>query len=144
MVQVVDAAVEIAALRAFVSVWRLGARWGSTRIVRWSDVSRPDGAAFPQATRVVVSGHGRAERPEATDWEGHVSLSPRDLARLCPHARTVELWVCYQGRHAGEWAAAFGGAEPRVIGHRGTVLGPFAVPEWLAGAWGWVRRRLRF
>jgi hypothetical protein len=143
VVQATSAWIEVATLRAFVSVWRLAARWGSTRIVRWAEVQEADDATFPQVTRVIVSGHGTAEQPGATDWSGGPRLSPGDLARVCPNARTVELWVCYQGRHAEAWAAAFGSAEPRVVGRRGTVLGPFPVPEWLANAASQVRRWLR-
>ncbi len=139
VLRVTEARIEAVALALFVPLWGLCARAGRTRIVRWTEVREPP-ATYPEVTRVVVSGHGPTDAARVIGWdEGSPVLLPEDLARLCPHARGIAMWACYQGRQAEAWAGAFPEPRPTVRGHKGPVLGPFPVPEWLASAWGRLR-----
>jgi len=137
--------IEVWALRLWLPVWGLLAVRCRVWHLAWSSAAQ---APMPSVRRVVLVGHGQAETAGASGWQdvpGVVVARPADIHSLCPNAARLDLWVCYQGRFVAEWQAPWvdaGSPPPEVRGHAGPVLGPFAVPEWLADGFGRLRSRL--
>lgn len=143
---VTTAPIELRALRTFTPVWVLLRGWGRHRIVLWRDAVDETGlprTVLPHVAHVIVSGHGERSSAEAREWgRPGPTMRPEGLAELCPGLARLDLWVCEQGHQSAAWAAAWPARPPRVVAHRGTVLGPFPVAEPVARLWGRIRARL--